>query len=62
MYWQPGEAFHAKQRSLVQAEVGRARLGVFLCGPLPVQRLVSKACARLSQSGDATFVFHAEHF
>ncbi|CAK0738048.1 hypothetical protein CVIRNUC_000986 [Coccomyxa viridis] len=46
----------------IQAEVGRARVGVFLCGPLPVQRLVSKACARLSQSGDATFVFHAEHF
>ena len=46
----------------MQAEVGRARVGVFLCGPLPVQRLLSKACVRLSQDGDATFVFHAEHF
>ncbi|EIE24577.1 hypothetical protein COCSUDRAFT_40936 [Coccomyxa subellipsoidea C-169] len=46
----------------IQAEVGRARVGVFLCGPLPVKGALRKLCAKLTKAGDTTFNFYAEHF
>ncbi|KAK9901249.1 hypothetical protein WJX75_002422 [Coccomyxa subellipsoidea] len=46
----------------IQADVGRARVGVFLCGPLPVREHLRKLCAELTKAGDTTFVFHAERF
>ena len=45
-----------------QADVGRARVGVFLCGPLLVKHTLRKMCEELNQSGGSRFVFHAEHF
>lgn len=50
------------RRLLAQADVGKARVGVFLCGPLPVQRVLRKLCASLSTIGETVFVFHAERF
>ncbi|BDA50388.1 Respiratory burst oxidase homolog protein B [Coccomyxa sp. Obi] len=44
----------------IQAEVGRARVGVFLCGPRPARNAIRKLCARVTSTGDTTFIFHAE--
>ena len=47
---------------LLQVKLGRARVGVFLCGPPPVKRELRDLCTSLNKEGSTVFCFHAEKF
>ena len=45
-----------------QAELGKGRVGVFLCGLTSVKQEIRQQCAMLNKEQSTTFCFHAELF